>query len=351
MRLGLVAVAALCAAAAWCQPKPPAEAPHQAPPADAAWLQKNLNDPRWPEALRAFLRQTPQVDRVRAALESLPELPQQLPADLALEIGGLLEIAGSPEAALRYYAHAAQGGATPAARTQALLAAAALACEIGADDQALGFVDRALAGIPEGTPRAEVAVARALLALEASPGQSALRDLRASTAAAPAASAARLQGLLALAEASRRLGQPADFDRLLDQLKTEFPHSPELALLAAEGRVDRALSPRRLLRAAAAPEPQPPKPPQEPQPPPPSPTDMPPSATVRIQTGSFTLAENATFMARDLKTAGFATITEKAELAGKTYYRVLLAKTYAPDEARTALIRLKEAGFEGFIVP
>jgi cell division protein FtsN len=72
---------------------------------------------------------------------------------------------------------------------------------------------------------------------------------------------------------------------------------------------------------------------------------------VRIQTGSFTVAENATFMARDLAAAGFTTTTERAVLSGKTYYRVFLSRAMAQEEARTTLIKLKEAGFEGVRVP
>jgi len=56
-------------------------------------------------------------------------------------------------------------------------------------------------------------------------------------------------------------------------------------------------------------------------------------------------------MVADLAKAGFPTVVEQILLAGRTYYRVILNQAFPPDEVRTALIRLKEAGFEGAILP
>ncbi len=56
-------------------------------------------------------------------------------------------------------------------------------------------------------------------------------------------------------------------------------------------------------------------------------------------------------MVRDLERAGFQTTVERVLLDGKTYYRVILRQQFQPEEAHNALVRLKEAGFEGAILP
>ncbi len=345
-------IAALLAASAWSQPGPPADAPpapQQVRAADAEWLRANPRDPSWPEAFRAFLGQTPQLDRVRAIFESLVELPHHLGPDLALEIGGLLEVAGSLEAALRYYERAALTAPSPAAQTGALLAAAAVACDLGANDQALALLDRALSAAPEEPLRAQLTVMRAVLLHDKAPTQATQRALTAATTAAPPGSQARLHGLLALADYARTAGQTAERDARLEQIEREYPGSPEAALLSGPGPVSRALSPRQLLRTAAAADP--PRPPSPAAAAAPLPAAPEASPLMRVQTGSFTVSENATFMARDLKAAGFETAVERVELAGKAYYRVLLAGRFSQEDARSMLIRLKDKGFEGVILP
>jgi tetratricopeptide (TPR) repeat protein len=78
-----------------------------------------------------------------------------------------------------------------------------------------------------------------------------------------------------------------------------------------------------------------------------------------VQTGSFSVKENAEYMKRDLEESGFCAVIRNTRVSGERYYQVLVplkpqervSDDCTTDEsADTVLILLKERGFEGFLV-
>jgi hypothetical protein len=78
---------------------------------------------------------------------------------------------------------------------------------------------------------------------------------------------------------------------------------------------------------------------------------VPVSSTVQpgqiLQTGLFTAPSNAQSQADKLKTKGFTPSITERTLSGKTYYAVTVA---ADTDTNTAIMKLKDAGFEAFPV-
>ena len=168
---------------------------------------------------------------------------------------------------------------------------------------------------------------------------------------------------------------------LLETMKRKYPGSPEyrLALRSWEGEstaaresagIRYAPAPWRLLAplqdggwsAGDAALSSPAEPPAGAEPPAEAPTgaeaavDEPeeaappePAPKVWVQAGSFSVAENAHYLQRDLTAKGFATRIAEVSLAGKTYYRVLIGPAGSPEAAQQQLLRLKDAGFEGVL--
>ncbi|MBN1835271.1 MAG: SPOR domain-containing protein, partial [Spirochaetales bacterium] len=75
-----------------------------------------------------------------------------------------------------------------------------------------------------------------------------------------------------------------------------------------------------------------------------------PAPKALVQTGSFRDPENAQYMVRDLKAAGFGAEISEKQLDGKKFYRVVIGPAMAPEEAQQLMLRLKVAGFEGFLL-
>jgi hypothetical protein len=75
-------------------------------------------------------------------------------------------------------------------------------------------------------------------------------------------------------------------------------------------------------------------------------------AVAGIQTGSFRDAENAAYMAEDIRSMGFPAEVRTTESNGSTFYKVLvpLPPDSAPADAQDTVVRLKERGVEGFLV-
>jgi hypothetical protein len=73
-----------------------------------------------------------------------------------------------------------------------------------------------------------------------------------------------------------------------------------------------------------------------------------------IQTGSFSMKENAEYMVKDLKTYGFnPVIREEDRAGGEKIYKVLVPldpHQRTIEETQHVLIRLKEKGVEGFLL-
>jgi hypothetical protein len=339
-----------------------AQAPPPLPPSPVEWLRTSLQDPRWPEVCRSFLGSSPGVSDIARALGGLVSVPVQVDADLALRAAGLLEASGSPEAALLFYVHAGAAPGTPERRLNALVSAAALASDLGSGDVAVASIDRAIASA-DGRERADLQALLALLRYDLGTRDAAVPELRDVLPQLHAASHLRLQVLFALAIHYHAAGDEAASTAFRKQVQDSYPRSPEAAILASDRSVALSAAPRHFLRHVPAPGPGPVTPPPAPQTPlrPPAPNQAvppPPEAPapmtvqlVRIQAGSFTVPENASFMVKDLERAGFPSSVDKVVVAGRTYYRVTLSSRFTPDDARQALIKLKQAGFEGALIP
>ncbi|MEW5816120.1 MAG: hypothetical protein AB1798_12090 [Spirochaetota bacterium] len=141
--------------------------------------------------------------------------------------------------------------------------------------------------------------------------------------------------LLAIYELSNAVGNREYSLFAVEELKSRFPGSPEYALARKENNVEIEYypNPSFYLEVTEAPE-------------------ASTQATIKylsIQTGSFLVRENAEYMVKDLKTADFnAEIIEKV-LNNKIYYKVII-RNILMDDSQTTLMRLKDTGFEGFLL-
>ncbi|MFO7848571.1 MAG: SPOR domain-containing protein, partial [Spirochaetia bacterium] len=68
-----------------------------------------------------------------------------------------------------------------------------------------------------------------------------------------------------------------------------------------------------------------------------------------VQTGSFRDVENADYMAAELEEKGFTVEVEEKEVNGTKYNRVIVPIPEGT-KAQNTIVRLKEAGFEGYPV-
>jgi cell division septation protein DedD len=382
--LGRVPFAVLTVAFALCHRPVVAQAPPPLPQAPVEWLRTHPQDPRWPHVCRSFLASSPGTADIALALGTLSSVPVPVDADLALRAAGLLEASGSPEAALLFYTHAAASPGPAERRLNALLNAAALASDLGSADTVLASIDKAVTSATDLRERSDLRALRALLRYDQGTREQAVSELREVLPGLDAAGPLRIQVLFALAAHYHAASDEAAFAAFRKQLLEAYPASPEAAILSTGKPVLLSPAPRRLLRdLAVTPQSQAPAPPAQPSPqsvppartpvpptpasqtaptpvppaaaPPPSPASQaaPPQASqsARIQAGSFTVAENASFMAKDLERAGFPAMVDRVVVAGRTYYRVTLSARFTPDDARQTLIRLKQAGFEGALIP
>jgi tetratricopeptide (TPR) repeat protein len=154
--------------------------------------------------------------------------------------------------------------------------------------------------------------------------------------------------LLFLHRMSRRLDREAEAERAERLLSRLYPASPELMLVRGEAGVAELPRPSTLLgfEAAGAEEAQST-----------AATDGGPGTTESepsggeepqgVQVGSFRSTENARDMQRQIGAAGFS--AEIRDSADGGYHRVVIPVDGAP-QAERLILRLKEQGFEGFLV-
>ncbi len=229
-----------------------------------------------------------------------------------------------------------------------LVERAGLCLELGLTGEAEQILQRARESVdPEAAAAARVLLAGVYLATgRGAQAEAELRGLLQDlpqTQAVPGA-------LLALSEALRERGDTRGADEALAELKARFPASPEALLAAGDSR--RAALPMRLL---------PPAPPSEPAGPsgPSSPAGLSPRSEsggqpvpskALVQAGSFRDSENARYFVSDLKARGFdARVVEKS-LGETRYYRVVVGPEQSPQDAQALILRLKDAGYEGFLL-
>ncbi len=259
-----------------------------------------------------------------------------------------------------------------------LVERAGLCLELGLAGEAEQILQRAReSGDPEAAAAARVLLADVYLATERdAQAETELRGLLQDlpqTQAAPAA-------LLALGEALRARGDARGAEEALAQLKARFPTSPEALLAAGGGR--RAALPMRLLPPAPQEQPAateaagparmtaglPPAstggqvstltaPPTGAEgqvstltPPPTESNEQAAARKVLVQAGSFRDPENARYFVRDLEARGFAARVVEKPQGEARYYRVLVGPEQSPQDAQALILRLKDAGYEGFLL-
>jgi tetratricopeptide (TPR) repeat protein len=149
--------------------------------------------------------------------------------------------------------------------------------------------------------------------------------------------------LLARRDFESRRANLAGSEAALQELGRRFPASPEYSLASGTGsgsRVRLAPTPARLLSGLG---------PQ--QVPAPGGPETPAAAMALVQTGSFRDEENARSMARDLKAKGFEARVAEAVIREVRYFRVLVGGRQSTSQAQAMLVQLKEAGYEGVLLP
>ncbi len=70
---------------------------------------------------------------------------------------------------------------------------------------------------------------------------------------------------------------------------------------------------------------------------------------IYVQTGSFSLKENAEYLVKSLNRKGFEATITRANLGGRIFYRVLIGPYSSIEESQEIIHKLENAGFEGVI--
>ena len=320
------------------------------------WLLGNAAAEAFGEVLSRAVGACSEVaDALRLLADFAPRLRDPAAREAFLERqAALLRLSGRVEEALVAQIALPE---TPAR----LLERAGLCLELGLTGEAEQILLRARESADlEASAAARVLLARVYLATErGAQGEKELRALLESRTDALAVPAA----LLALAEALRERGDAKAAGEALAELKARFPASPE-ALLEGSAGVRHAALPQRLLppepqrQLPATPQRQ--LPAEEPAaaalPAPALPTDPTEGAgqqaprKVLVQAGSFRDPENARYLVRDLGARGFEARVVEKPVGDTRYYRVLVGAEQTPDSAQVLILRLKDAGYEGFLL-
>lgn len=156
-----------------------------------------------------------------------------------------------------------------------------------------------------------------------------------------------------------QIGREQEKKRALERLSRDYPETPEFRLAEqmqgkAGGGVGPFPSPSSLLNPIGLPESVAPVP-RDPAPAArPSATRTPAPPATAVQTGSFSVRENAEYMVRDLRGLGFpAEIREDVNRDGGKIFKVIIpvnGKQSSSEETQRLLILLKEKGVEGFLL-
>jgi tetratricopeptide (TPR) repeat protein len=250
------------------------------------------------------------------------------------------EVTGNLESAQNYYQSASL--AIPEKKDfGSLLSSAVLLFELGnyRGAEAQATVIKETCRIDELVCGAEVLLSRVFLATDREDKslQIAFSILKKETAKLlPAA-------LLWVVELSNYLEKSELQNRAVERLLSEFPESPEVAMY--EGDVGRIPSPsvfiglRQTENAIAA----------EVTAIVPDSDDQKVSAKLLVQTGSYSVRENAEYALKDLEEEGFTAEIRERTVGDSVYYRVLIADV-GSDQIDGVILELKEKGFEGFRV-
>jgi cell division septation protein DedD len=335
-----LAIIVLLAAAA------PARAADGGPLAEAARLEAAGDAGAAARLYREWLRANPVDPRAESAFFSLYRLETALPELFELaslpKLGGrpllalarLSELSGRTEEARGLYRSASDAGAGSEAMIGWLSLSLAMndAPALREGLAQLRAVDQTWADVIDGV--SELAAGR----LE----PAAVKLGRAAASATePRAALAAAWGLT---EYARLAGNPAAAAAARSELEGRFPASPEAALAA--GLLTRPPAPAQFTGSVQAlPEP-----------------DLPSAASSTatgtaagsprfgVQAGSFTVKENADYLAADLVGKGFAPLVRGESRDGKQVFKVLAGVGLVQEAAEALAVQLSKAGFAGFVI-
>jgi cell division septation protein DedD len=308
-----------------------------------AWACDHAGEPSELAGFAGFLRTERSldslVDACRDLVPSMPRVPGAWP--LLADAAQLFELAGLDEEA----AAAAMDAWNRGGPASLLVRAMRLWLAMGNMDAYSAAADRAVAvhGLDP-------------LAATADRLDGRIEESRRSSNAILSAAgdpSARLAAAWNLFEAARTEGATADRRKAAELLARLFPGSPEAALaLAADSgapsRVSEAPSPS-LFLAAALSTAVPAARPVADNPPPAAAATVPAAGTFSVQAGAFQVRENADELARELARSGFEAVIREAVSQGKTVYRVFAAAGLDRESADRLLLRLRSAGYAGFV--
>ena len=345
---------ALCAAAFLaCHvavPEPPPAPPSSE--ADAAWLLTGDDHPLYQDVARRYLDAEPDIRRLLRVSRSLRT--DRLDTRTLIQFAAVAEIAGDLEEAERLTRAASR---SRDADSTLRLTHARLLYDLGRDQDALEVLATLAEADTDPAIRASAGVLSALIMLDSGqerPGLAAL-ELAAEDPSTPAV---QLQALLAL-YAYHRGGDEEAARRYSRRLAQIAPESLEAVMTRPDSAVSQLMSPRTVFRilaprSAVTSTQQPPPDLPSPTPvaaiPSPTPVEQGPKEPVMVQTGSFRVRENAEYMIADLQRAGFLAAVRQVSVKDQTYFRVLIQGSVSPEKAAEILLRLKDAGFEGYLV-
>lgn len=337
-------------------PFAPAQDPGDSARADFPELQNRLAAEDLSEAERLELIQTA-VDRaptVSAALEVLStHLDRLSGARRAAAVAAAAELhalRGDLESAADSYAEAAGNqeiGQAAAARYR--LEEAAIRLEMGEVDSAARLAEGVVGAArdPHIQRRAALLQARAR---SAAGDTEAAFDLTRTLSEAQHAPTLQPATLLFLYRLARRLERDDEAERARRLLSELYPDSPEMMLVSGGSTVSEFPGPSAFLGFDALTAPADAPDPAEAGPAGATASDSgssPEGEPQGVQVGSFKSMENARDMRREMASAGFT--AEIVDAPGSEFHRVIIAVPEGSDPQRL-LIRLKEEGFEGFLV-
>ncbi|MFP4483688.1 MAG: SPOR domain-containing protein [Spirochaetaceae bacterium] len=297
------------------------------------------------------------VDEIVSRAETLLENDGGVDAALLAEqIGELLETANRFEDASSWYERAA-ADAEGDVRARIELARAGVLVQLGRTEAALSAA-RSGRDAAESRELRIRAIGVMAVAYAADQRYTEAQDiLRGIEVAAPEGGLSP-ETLYQIYQLARTTGDDRAARDARETLASRHPDSPEARVVAGDesGRLFLALTPAAILQGVdrAA------EPAQEEEGGPDDPDEAAPERTageVRyfVQVGSFGDSENAGYMRRDMESIGFEATVAKADLRGSTYYQVLIpvavdADSDPQDAVQEVVVRLKERGYEGFLV-
>ncbi len=327
------------------------------------WLERNVGSDGDFERLDAAIEAAPNLRVVDDLMEKFADrLARPEDRSRAYRLHAeLIELRGNTVEAEKRYREAFEHAPESRPGLEALIAAGNLALERGAYDEALEDAETVSgAGRAQPEEAGSLAEAALLLSARAQVAMEREREAFAELEAYHQDHAVTLpKTLLYKAELAARLGRDARRAELVERISDEFPDSPEARLAskpsgAGDRRVELLPSPAGLFsgfeRAVALPEPETPREADGPRD---DAADAEPRV-VGVQTGSFSVKENAEYMVRDLREEGFSEAeVRRREVGDSTYYQVFVPVSSSQghrSEAQRVVVELKELGFEGFLL-